>query len=137
MHHCSKGFSFIEVLITLSIIAILTGVGTVTFPTLLEKHRLSLAGEELIGQFRLARTRAILENRTYQLKISNHRLETRINSVLIHSYSLPEEFTYQLVGSVYFYGKGMASPKTIIIYSSSYTYTIIISINGRIRTEIS
>lgn len=132
-----KGFSIIEVMITVSLLAVLAGVATTTFPSLLEKHRLSLAVKEFVGQLNLKRSRSILENKSYQLKISNHFLETYHNSVLVQSYALPREFTYVLSGSIYFHGKGIASPKTTVILSPTYSHKVVININGRIRSETS
>jgi len=133
------GFSLVEVLATLVIISLITGIAAVSFGPLRQKHNLSLATEDLVRQFRLLRIKAILDKTTYQAKINNQVLHYRLKLGNRwedwQTYQLSNQIQYNMSGTSRFYEKGFVSPKTVTLSDGEYRQQLIVNINGRIRTS--
>jgi len=57
------GFSLIELMVTIAVLAVLLGIAIPSFQSMLEKHRLVGAAEQLYEDLQYARTEAIKKNR--------------------------------------------------------------------------
>jgi prepilin-type N-terminal cleavage/methylation domain-containing protein len=134
-----KGVSLIELLITISLISIITGLASVSYQSLWSKEQLRVAADDLVRQFQTARMRAILENRSYYIRLEQDVLQTYgdyLNRKQLQSTSrLNETIQYRLSGEIGFSAKGFASPKTVTLTKNDQTRKIIININGRIRND--
>lgn len=56
---CLAGFTLLELMITLAVLAILTALAVPSFQTLLERNRLTSATNDLLGAFMMARSNAV------------------------------------------------------------------------------
>jgi len=133
------GLSLIEVMIALCIVSVLMGIGSFTLHPLWKKHQLNTAVNSFISDIQLMRMKAILEKRTFQMKISGgvlfyHSME-EVTWSQWNERQLDKEVTYSMSGVTSFYDKGFASPKTIILKGNEYSRKVIININGRTRTS--
>lgn len=132
-----KGFSLLEVLISLVIITIITGLAAVTLGPYWQKHQLKQATSELMEQIQICRTKAIIEQKTYQMKITGEMLFRRYKSGTDWSNweqtRLSSPAHVSMSGTSYFYSKGFASPKTITVSHYDYKQKVVININGRAR----
>lgn len=134
-----KGFSLFEVLIALAILTIVTGMAMVSLGPLWQKHQLKQATAHLLEQIQICRMKAVVEQKTYQIKMSGQQFYRRYKSGV--DWSEWEHFRFDspaqmsMSGTSYFYSKGFASPKTITLIHDDYRQKIIININGRARVS--
>jgi len=63
----SQGFTLLELMIVIAVVAILVTIGTPSFQFILDKNRLKGAAEELVQQLQLARAEAIKQNKQVQV----------------------------------------------------------------------
>lgn len=135
------GFSLIEVMIVISIIAIIFGITGAWGKKLWERNKLNLATEILSSHIRKYRDQAIIKNRNWQIKITNDRLffRKKKGTTWTNWYWLELEpnITYAMKGNLTLSNNGFATPKTIKITNGEETKTIVVNLNGRIRTESS
>jgi len=128
-----------EVLVTLVLFSIISGVAAVSLGPLWQKHQLKQATGQLLSQIQTCRMKAIVEQKTYQIKITKQTLSSRHKSGIDWSdweeYRFPGSALYSMSGTSYFYSKGFASPKTITVVHDNYQQKVIININGRARTS--
>ncbi len=135
----SKGLSLIELLITICLISIITGIATVSYESFWIKEQLRSASDELVQQIQLARMKSVLENRSYQIRLEQHILSTfhyqNNQWELWSNFQLNPTIIYQFSGTINFSAKGFASPKSIYLTKNDFTKKVVININGRIRSE--
>jgi type II secretion system protein H len=135
----SQGFSLVEILVAIVVLSIVTGLAVVSLGPMWQKHLLKQATGQMIGQIQTYRMKAILERRTYQIKISgqalSHRYKTGLDWSSWEQTVFTESIKISMSGTSYFYSKGFASPKTITVMQGVYHQKIIININGRARTS--
>lgn len=62
--HTDRGFSVVELMVVIAVLAIILGIGMPSFQNMLENSRLNSAAESLADSFRLARSEAIARNET-------------------------------------------------------------------------
>ncbi len=133
------GFSLIELLAAICIISIATGFAVVSLEPLWKKHELRLAVTELKGQIQLLRAKAILQQKTYQIKLSGPDLFFRRKAGNQWGdwtrRKLNNQVQISMSGTCQFYSKGFASPKTIVFAHANYQQSLIVNINGRVRTS--
>ena len=138
-HDILKGISLLEVLIALLIITIITGLAAVSIGPFWKKHQLQHATGHLLEQIQVCRMKAIVEQKTYQIKITGQTLYRRSKTGMDWSnweaHQLDGPSHVSMKGTSYFYSKGFASPKTITVIHDEYRQKIIININGRARVS--
>jgi type IV fimbrial biogenesis protein FimT len=61
-HRASHGFTLIELMVTLGVLAVVIGIGIPLFTTMTNGNRLTGAANELVGAFQIARSEAIRSN---------------------------------------------------------------------------
>jgi len=64
---CNRGFTLVELLVTLTVIALLTGLAAPAMARLIDNARLHAATEQLAGELRRARSHAISHQQTIYL----------------------------------------------------------------------
>lgn len=61
--HVSRGFTLLELLVTLAVLAIVLGLAVPSFQGIIQRNRLTAATNELVAAIQLARAEAIRRNR--------------------------------------------------------------------------
>ena len=134
-----QGVSLVEILVVVGLIAIMTGLVTVSYRPFWIGEQLRSASNELIQQLQLARMKSILENRSYRLGLERNLLRIyyaeKNRWQLGKNFQLDGSIRYHFPGNVNFSSRGFASPKTIHLTKDDHTTKVIININGRIRLE--
>lgn len=124
-------------MVVVCIVGLLTTIGTITIKPLWEKRQLWLAAVELEDRIAILRMRAIIENETFEMKISDQFLVYRKKQDSSwgswQKYHLSDTVRYSLTKSVYFDRKGFASPCTILIKLGERSQKLTININGRVK----
>jgi hypothetical protein len=125
--------------VAIVVLSIVTGLAVVSLGPMWQKHLLRQATGQMMEQIQTCRMKAILERRTYQIKISGQVLSQRHKMGLDWSgwkpYTFADPVKLSMSGTSYFYSKGFASPKTIKVAQGDYQQKIIININGRARVS--
>lgn len=106
MQRKKQGFTLIELMITIAILAIIATMAAPSFGNLIQKQNLNRSTQELIGQLNNARSKAVLERRdvTVQLNSLAADTPTQLNwasqdKTILKSGS-PTEITFLLSGGV-------------------------------------
>ena len=104
MQRKKQGFTLIELMITIAILAIIATMAAPSFGNLIQKQNLNRSTQELIGQLNNARSKAVLERRdvTVQLNSLAADTPTQLNwasqdKTILKSGS-PTEITFLLSG---------------------------------------
>jgi prepilin-type N-terminal cleavage/methylation domain-containing protein len=106
MQRKEQGFTLIELMITIAILAIIATMAAPSFGNLIQKQNLNRSTQELIGQLNNARSKAVLERRdvTVQLNSLAADTPTQLNwasqdKTILKSGS-PTKITFLLSGGV-------------------------------------
>ena len=133
------GFSLMEMMVTLCLIAIVSGIAVVSLEPAWKKQRLKYASEDLRQRLQTLRLKSIVGEQTYQARIQDRCLFYRRYQKEDWSewerITLNPSVNYSMNGTESFYSKGFASPKTIRLSNDRFNQRIVININGRIRVE--
>jgi len=123
--------------VAIVVLSIVTGLAVVSLGPMWQKHLLKQATGQMMGQIQTYRMKAILERRTYQIKIAgqvlSHRYKTSLDWSSWEQTMFADPIKLLMNGTSSFYSKGFASPKTITVVQGDYHQKIIININGRAR----
>jgi len=144
-----NGFSLIEMIIAVAILAVLSGAAITVYVGMKPSISLSGATRQIMGDFMWARMRAVSQNNEFKIFfLDDHRyqiLDDDNNNGNIDSSELTvtkdiqDEYydvTFTSTDNPIFQPRGNAAPTaTITITNSIMTKTVIIAITGRVKIE--
>ena len=148
--HKHEGFSLIEMLIVLFILAILAGVTIPIYIGMKPSMRLSGATRQIMGDLMCARMQSISQNNKFKIFFlaDNHRytlLDDDTGDGTIDSGDLTVtkdihdayyDVTFSSTAAPIFHPRGNASPTaTVTLTNSSGTKTIAIAMTGRVKIQ--
>jgi len=145
----SAGFTLIELMIVITITAILTALAVPSFSVTLDNQRISGAAEAVLSDLRWARAEAIKRNKkvrvtftsgsnweytidTYPLATSDGVLPKKVDGSDFPSTELPAAFG-SLLYTTFDPVRGTANNGTATIESDHYSADVIVSLLGRVR----
>lgn len=134
----STGISLIELMVSLLIISIISGVSLVSYQKVWQKNLLKNATEDLVIQLKMLKIKAILQNKTISYQIKSGYLRKWSGSEKkenISIYRLSAGVQYNQNRVLNFSSGGFAGAGTIILNFGDYQSKVIISLNGRIRKD--
>jgi type II secretion system protein H len=133
----ADGFSLLETMVTLCVVAVVTGIAVVHLGPAWRRYQLNLAAVDLKQQVQVLRMKAILHDSTFQARIEGQtwyfRRKTETDWEDWQAYALDDRVAYFMSGSSYFYSRGFASPKTVVLQNGEFSRRLIVNINGRAR----
>lgn len=145
-----KGFSLIEIIVAIAIIATLTGIAIPVYIGMKPSIQLSGATRQIMGDLMWARMQAISQNNEFKIFFlaDNHRytiLDDDNNdgnidgSDLTVTKDIHDEYcdvTFSSTNGPIFYPRGNASPTAIVTLTNSIgTKTVTVAMTGRVKIE--
>ena len=145
-----KGFSLIEMIVAVAIIATLTGIAIPVYIGMKPSIRLSGATRQIMGDLMWARMQAISQNNEFKISFlaDNYRYtilddddndgnidsgESIITRNIQDKYS---DITFSSTADPIFHPRGNAAPTaTITIINSFGTKTVTIAVTGRVKKQ--
>ncbi len=139
----SKGFSAIELLLVVSVMAILGAVALPQVRNAQADYRLTSTANDVIGQLNQARIMAITRNADFRVSVTSStayavQQETSTNVwTTISSYTLPTGFTITATNTGEFHSRGTASPNGTftVTNSNSKTRQVLVDPSGRVYAQ--
>jgi len=135
-----KGFSFLEVVTSISILAVLVFLASTSFLNLSPKYKLKKAAWEINSRLNYARYKAIFEGISIRIKFgsSGYSIEKYDESQKkwrLEEKCFLEGVSIQANNSPTFHPEGTVSNlASIVIFNSWGKYRITLAITGRIKT---
>lgn len=144
------GFSLVEILVAIAILAILLGIAMPNFFTLMPTYRLNGAARQLLSDLMWARMKAVQEGNEFKVTfLDNHQYklldddnnngsadtgEWNLTKDIQTNYS---DVTFSASANPIFYPRGNASANINITVtnSSGSTRTVKVSLTGRVKIE--
>ena len=83
-----RGFTLLEVLVTIAIVALLSGIVSNSMSSLASKYRLNSAGRELLSDFQNAKSRAVQNKKRVVLDFNQNKNEYKMFVDRDRDYSL-------------------------------------------------
>lgn len=120
----NKGFTLIELMVTIAVLGIIATIAAPSFSNLLEKQNLNRSTQELIGQLNSARSKAVLERREVTVRLNSldadtpNRLYWSPRGQAVLKTGSPTTITFQLSGGIEDFA-GDISGQPIIICNES------------------
>jgi len=147
--HNQKGFSLIEVIVVVAIIAVFAGIAVPVYVSMKPSILLSGATRQIMGDLMWARMQAIsqnnkfkvffIDNRKYQILDDNNDngdIDAGESTITKNIRDKYEGITFSSNNNPIFHPKGNAAPTaTVTIANSSGTKTVSIAITGRVKKE--
>ena len=134
-----KGFTLAELMATAGVFAILVAVAVPNYLAFQPNMRLKGASREVLGKLMWARSKAVIENITYDVTFpTDHTLEIRKAGVLIQTVDIQTEYTgvtFSKSGDdPAFSSRGTTGGgTTIIIINSSGSKTVTVTATGNVK----
>ncbi len=143
-----KGFTIFEVLITLALVSIISGVTALEFSPMWSKHQLRIATRDLSQRLQIERVRAILTQIPHQIEIQSTFFLSRQEGGKWQIEDLPSGISYfrskvttpcLLTTSpkairITYNGAGTSNGITLCLMKDRWYRKIILNSYGRIRT---
>jgi type IV fimbrial biogenesis protein FimT len=133
-HIGQKGFSLIEVLITLGILVIVAAIAVPQMGRMLESYRLNGAARLVWSDMQNAKMTAVRENRSITVNFRSTSYDFVRNGAVIFTRNLANDYPGVTVsgGNITFNSRGTANPITITVSLAGRTRSFSIAWTGRI-----
>jgi len=137
--NCKRGFSLMEAVVALAILAIMVGLASISFLNLAPKYRLKNAVREINSRMNYARYKAIFDGIKVRIKFDQHSYAIEIYDEDRNEWKREREYflngvTLQANNSPTFHPAGTVSNLASIYISNSWgKYKITLAISGRIK----
>jgi len=134
-----KGFSLAEMMATAGVLAVLVAVAVPNYLAFQPNMRLNGASREVLGKLMWARSKAVIENTTYDVTFpTDHTLEIRKAGVLIQTVDIQTEYTgvtFSKSGDdPAFNSRGTAAgATTVTITNSSGSKIVTVTTTGNVK----
>lgn len=134
-----RGFSLMEAVLALAILAIMVGLASISFLNLAPKYRLKNAVREINSRMNYARYKAIFDGIKVRIKFDQHSYAIEIYDEDRNEWKREREYflngvTLQANNSPTFHPAGTVSNLASIYISNSWgKYKITLAISGRIK----
>lgn len=143
----ARGFSLLEVMVTVSIIIILSTVMIPQFNGMVTRARLHGATRELVSDLMKVRMQAVAESKLFQVDFKGSSYEIAKDMNNSGGFESGEVISVRNVGAVY-RGVGMTAPRTIVynprgtVVGTTVTVTnpkgtkrVMVNVAGRVKVE--
>lgn len=137
----NKGFTLIELMVTIAVLGIIATIAALSFSNLLEKQNLNRSTQELIGQLNSARSKAVLERREVTVRLNSldadtpNRLNWSPRGQAVLKTGSPTTITFQLSGGIQDFAADISGQPFIICNESggNKSKNISLSLMGTIQ----
>lgn len=134
----SAGFTLLELMVVVALIALLTAVVPVAFNRVFPAQELRVHAERIAGELRHLQGQAVASGRTQSLRgaADGRSIQTSLRE---KPFELPSRITAQIgPQAVIFYGDGSSSGGTLRLHSGERELVITVSpLTGRVRVTLS
>jgi prepilin-type N-terminal cleavage/methylation domain-containing protein len=139
----AAGFTLIEILVVMALIAVLAGAAAPTVTTALELYNINSAGQQVASTIRAARFQAVARNGTLQVRFNYPAagqyqvVDTALNAVG-EVQRLPDGITFGGFTNLQITNTGrMAAVSNIVVTNGNAAQdrTIVVSTSGRIQLQ--
>ena len=137
----NKGFTLIELMVTIAVLGIIATIAAPSFSNLLGKQNLNRSTQELIGQLNSARSKAVLERREVTVRLNSldadtpNRLNWSPRGQAVLKTGSPTTITFQLSGGIQDFAADISGQPFIICNESggNKSKNISLSLMGTIQ----
>jgi prepilin-type N-terminal cleavage/methylation domain-containing protein len=122
-HRAAKGFTLIEAMVVVALVAILAALAGPSFTTQIANQRVTSAAQELQNLFLFARAEAVYKRTENKIIPTNQKWEAKLGTLVLREVVLPEAVSVAAgsADGVVFDSSGGATPAT---GSAPYKVTI-------------